>query len=313
MPKSYIEFRNVSKNYREIKALNNVNFKIFKGDIFGYIGPNGAGKTTTIKILVGLIQNFKGEIFIDGKNVSEVRSELYKILGYLPQNSGFQNWRTVEQTLKTLGKLSGLSSAQLKDRIDSVLELVNLKDVRNRKIAHLSGGMIQKLLLAQSILHEPELLVLDEPMSGLDPTSRFQFKKIIKDLSNNGMTIFFSSHILSDVQDIATRIGIINKGKIMRVGTPDELQSHFQVGNDIEIIFAEDRINLQPIKEMEGIKEIDKVSPKKIIIRLYPDIDIDKCIKDLLDIIIKNNLKIRNFNVMKPSLEEVYLKYVGSE
>ncbi|MHA1253656.1 MAG: ATP-binding cassette domain-containing protein [Candidatus Helarchaeota archaeon] len=164
-----------------------------------------------------------------------------------------------------------MSSAQLKDRIDSVLELVNLKDVRNRKIAHLSGGMIQKLLLAQSILHEPELLVLDEPMSGLDPTSRFQFKKIIKDLSNNGMTIFFSSHILSDVQDIATRIGIINKGKIMRVGT------------------------------------------KKIIIRLYPDIDIDKCIKDLLDIIIKNNLKIRNFNVMKPSLEEVYLKYVGSE
>ncbi|MHA1269735.1 MAG: ATP-binding cassette domain-containing protein [Candidatus Helarchaeota archaeon] len=309
----FIEFSNVSKNFKTIKALDQISFKINKGDIFGYIGPNGAGKTTTIKILVGLIRNFQGDVFLNGKNISTIRNELYKILGYLPQEAGFQNWRTVHHTLKTFGKLSGLSSNNLEDRIQSVLNLVNLQDMQNKKITHLSGGMVQKLRLAQALLHLPKLLVLDEPMAGLDPTSRYQIKSIIKDLANKDITIFFSSHILSDVQDIANKIGIINNGKIMRVGTPTELQSHFQIGNEIEIVYSSNSTICNDIQHIPNIEYVEKISPNKQIIHLSPDSDVDDCIYHILTKILENKCRIRNFNLLKPSLEEVYLKYVKGD
>ncbi|MBD3226559.1 MAG: ATP-binding cassette domain-containing protein [Candidatus Lokiarchaeota archaeon] len=306
-----IDFNNVSKNYKKIKALDNISFKVYKGEVFGYIGPNGAGKTTTIKILVGLIRNFKGNILINGESVLKKSKEIHKTLGYLPQESGFQEWRTVNHALTTFGKLSGVSPGKLNKKIEKILQLVGLFEVKDKKISHLSGGMKQRLLLAQALLHNPELLVLDEPLSGLDPTSRFQVKKIIKLLVKKDITIFFSSHILSDVQDLADRIGIINKGKIMRVGTPDELQSHFQIGNDIEVIYSMDSV---PCKGLENLSEVNKVQThqqNRQIIHLTSDIDIDKSIKKILQCILDEKCKIRNFNLLKPSLEQVYLNYIG--
>ena len=207
-----IEFKNVSKKYKELLALDDISFKIPKGEIFGYIGPNGAGKTTTIKILVGLVRKFKGNVLIYGRNISNNWKNLHNLIGYHPQEAGFQEWRTVDHVFKTFGRLSGLTSEQLEQRTQEILELINLSDVRYKKIVHLSGGMFQKLRLGQALLHEPQILVLDEPLSGLDPNMRFQFKKIIKKLGKSDITILFSSHILSDVQDVADKIGILNKG-----------------------------------------------------------------------------------------------------
>ncbi|MHA1602137.1 MAG: ABC transporter ATP-binding protein, partial [Promethearchaeota archaeon] len=221
---SFLELQNISKSYKYVNVLQDVSFSIQKGDIFGYVGPNGAGKTTTIKILVGLIQNFQGKILIKGIDISKNRQLLHKVLGYLPQETSFQEWRTVETALNTFGLLSGISKKELESRIDEVLKIVGLPDSRKRKINHLSGGMKQKLQFAQALLHDPEFIVLDEPMSGLDPTSRYQVRKIIKNLAKNGKTIFLSSHILSDIQDICTRIGILNNGNILKIGTPQELQ-----------------------------------------------------------------------------------------
>ncbi|MHA1920957.1 MAG: ABC transporter ATP-binding protein, partial [Promethearchaeota archaeon] len=225
---AFLEVRSISKEYKDVKALNNVSFSIKKGEILGYIGPNGAGKTTTIKILVGLIQNYNGDIKIYENEKILKKQDFFKILGYLPQEVGFQEWRTVDHALKTFGRLSKIPEDQLNNRIIEVLKTVGLSDVRNKKIIHLSGGMQQKLRLAQALLHKPKLLILDEPMTGLDPTSRYQMKKIIKTLMEQNITIFFSSHILSDVQDIATRIGIINHGRILKIGTPEQLQNEFQ-------------------------------------------------------------------------------------
>lgn len=163
---------NVSKRYRQVVALDNVSLSIEPGEIFGYIGPNGAGKTTTIRILVGLITDFQGQVTIAGQSRAAIRGRLQKILGYLPQEVGFQEWRTVEHALTTFGLLSGLSDSQLQRRIAEVLDLLYLTPVRRKTIAHLSGGMVQKLGLAQALLHNPPLLVLDEPLAGLDPASR---------------------------------------------------------------------------------------------------------------------------------------------
>ena len=189
----FVVLKNVSKYYGTFRALDNVSFTIKEGEIFGYIGPNGAGKTTTMKILVDLISDFQGEISIGGHQIPKERNEIHRLLGYLPQNVAFQDWRTVNHALTTFGRLSGLSLQKVEDSIPKILDLLALSDVRHKKISQLSGGMIQKVGLAQALLHEPKFLVLDEPLGGLDPLSRHQFKDIVLKLRNKGTTILFSS------------------------------------------------------------------------------------------------------------------------
>ncbi len=307
----FIEFRNISKSYKDVKALDNISFHIQKGDIFGYIGPNGAGKTTTIKILVGLIKDFNGQVLINGR--SDDRGEFHRILGYLPQEVGFQEWRTVDHALKTFGRLSGVKSENLDAQIEKVLDLVDLSEVRNKKIVHLSGGMKQKLKLAQALINDPNLLVLDEPMSGLDPISRIQMKNIIMKLAESGKTIFFSSHILNDVQDIANRIGILNRGKIVKEGTPHDLQRDFQVGNTIQIIYSEKSNKYNDFEELQCIGKVKEATSNIQLLQLESETDLDVCIKEILKKLLEHGCNIRNFNLLKPSLEDVYLKYVGVE
>jgi ABC-2 type transport system ATP-binding protein len=310
---TFIEFREVSKNYKELLALDNISFNIQRGEIFGYIGPNGAGKTTTIKILVGLIKDFRGEVFINGKNVIANKEELHNTIGYHPQEAGFQEWRTVDHAFKTFGRLSGLGTDQLENRTQEILELINLSEVRFKKIVHLSGGMFQKLRLGQALLHKPEILVLDEPLSGLDPNMRFQFKKIIKILGKEGTTILFSSHILSDVQDIADKIGILNRGRILSIGSPEELQDSFHIGNIIEITLANNSPLCEHLEDLADVDLVENVKTNKQLIHLESNADIDLSIIHILQMLMDKKCKIRSFNLVKPSLEEVYLKYVRGE
>lgn len=315
-----LSLNHISKKYGTFTALNDVSFSIKKGEIFGYIGPNGAGKTTTMKIIVGLIHNYSGELQLNGKTLAKTNNEIHKFLGYLPQEVGFQNWRTVNHLLITFGRLSGYPKEKLPHRIDEVLQLVGLKEVKNKKIVHLSGGMQQKLRLAQALLHEPTFLVLDEPMTGLDPTSRYQMKNIIRSLTEQEITIFLSSHILSDVQDIANRIGIINHGRILNVGTPQQLQSKFQVGYDVELITAESagfqefRQNiLDAIQNTPGIQKIEHLGNTRYIFHLESNVDIDEMMHKIMHTALQNKWPVRNLNLLQPSLEEVYLKYVQEE
>lgn len=310
---SVLVFKGVSKSYNGIRALDNVSFQIPKGSVFGYIGPNGAGKTTTIKIIVRLIQNFEGSVFLEGQSISEVKSKVHRKIGYLPQEVGFQEWRTVGQMLTTFGRLSGLPRSGIETRVQEVLELVALHDVQDRKIVHLSGGMQQKLRLAQSLIHKPEFLILDEPMSGLDPTSRYLVKSIIKNLSEEGVTTFFSSHILGDVQDIATVIGILNNGILMEVGTPQDIQNNFQVGDDIEIVVADNSSLCKSLGELTGIEYVEQVSKKKQILHLKSGADVDLVIREAIKRMLAEGCQVRNLNLVRPSLEEVYIKYVGGD
>lgn len=308
--KGYVVLNDLSKKYGSFQALYNVSLAIKEGEIFGYVGPNGAGKTTTMKILTGLISDFQGEVFIGGYHLPKQESEVHKLLGYLPQNVAFQEWRTIDHALKTFGKLSGLKNVEIEDRISKILELLSLSDVRYKKISQLSGGMTQKVGLAQALLHEPKLLILDEPLGGLDPLSRHQFKDIILELGKKGTTILFSSHILSDVQDVANRVGILNKGRIKEVGTLSELKLRLSPRDAIEVTLVDVFEKWQDLKSIKNVKEVDLPMPNKILIILDEGANADQVTNEILQYLVKARVRIRSISPVSPSLDEIYLRYV---
>ncbi len=307
----FVTFQGVTKNYNSFKALNNVSFSIKEGEIFGYIGPNGAGKTTSMKILVGLITNFKGEVAINGYRLPEKKTEIYKLLGYLPQSVAFQDWRTVNQALNTFGKLSGLENDKIEQRIPEILELIGLADVRYKKVSQLSGGMIQKVGLAQALLHEPKLLVLDEPLGGLDPLSRHQFKEIVLKLASKGATVLFSSHILSDVQDVADRIGIINRGEIKQVGTLNDLKAALSDKKTLQILMTYASNKWQQLNEVKNVIGIQQPSPGRILLDLKVGSDEDQVVNDVIQKIVELGIRVRGVTLLEPSLDEIYFNYVS--
>jgi len=308
-----IVFDQVTKRYGKLLALDNVSFEIAEGDIFGYIGPNGAGKTTTIKILVGLIREFSGNCTIANFSLPDNFINVQSLIGYFPQDVGFQEWRTVDHALQTFGRLSGMTENDLEPRVRQVLDLLDLSEVRNKKIQKLSGGMVQKVGLAQALLHGPKLLILDEPLTGLDPASRFMVKQTLKELSKNGTTIFFSSHILSDVQDIATKIGILNKGRILKMGNLDELKSEFFQAREIEISFSKLSQGWKNLESLSGIDNIEQNEPGKLIVSIKENIDQDEISHQIIKRLIELDCRIRSFKPIMPNLDDVYLKYINED
>ncbi|NWF96969.1 MAG: ABC transporter ATP-binding protein [Candidatus Thorarchaeota archaeon] len=307
-----VRFDSVSKRYGDVQALSEVSFEVNRGEVFCYIGPNGAGKTTTLKILVGLIRDFEGDVCVNGVSLRRGIADVHRMLGYVPQASAFQAWRTVRQALQSFGVLSGVPRHELAERIDEVLRTVALDDSADRKIPHLSGGMLQKLGLAQAILHRPQLLVMDEPMAGLDPASRFHFKQVIRELAAGGVTVLLSSHILSDVEDISDRIAVLNRGRIVRIATPAELQNEFRIGDIIEIqspALSEEVIDR--LSRLEVVSDVEKNGPSKCLIHLRPSSNIDEGCHSVLAALVAANCPLRVFRLAQPSLEEVYMRLVG--
>lgn len=306
----FVVFKNLTKKYWSFSALDDVSFSIRRGEIFGYIGPNGAGKTTTMKILVGLLGSYNGEVTVGGFNVAKDKAQVHRLLGYLPQSVAFQEWRTVNHALITLGKLSGLSSSQVEASIPQILDLLGLADVRNKKISQLSGGMVQKVGLAQALLHDPKLLVLDEPLGGLDPLSRHQFKDIVLKLKEKGTTTLFSSHILSDVQDVADRVGIISRGQIKQIGTLEELKNRLHPGNTVEVLLSDIKANSGSFGSVSGVREVEQPSNGRVLVHLFAAVDSDQVINDLVQVIVAEKIKVRGIRLLTPSLDEIYQKYV---
>ncbi len=307
-----IEFSHVTKRYRRAagreNALTDVTFRAEAGEIFGYIGPNGAGKTTSIKIMVGLVRDFEGSVTVAGRSIGPdgADREATGRIGYMPQNSGFQEWRTCRHTLLTFGALSGLTGATLSARVDEVVERVGLTEYRNDRLAAMSGGSLQRLRLAQAILHEPEVLVLDEPMSGLDPASRIRFKEIIRELASENRLVFLSSHVLSEVEDLATRIGIIKDGKMRSAGTPEELRERYGLRDVVEVVGAtafDGSVFRTPC-----VDRIESIEPSTVRLRFRADCDIDAVMREVMRRCVEHKLSVRSVRRLKPSLEEVYLR-----
>ncbi len=300
----------LTKKYYGQSVLSDVTFEIQRGEVFGYIGPNGAGKTTTLKILAGLIRKFDGDVTVDGAHVLKDRSKAHALIGYLPQSAGFQNWRTVESALDTLGALSGVSEDARKKRIPELLERFGLSAARTKKVKELSGGMTQKVGLIQALLHEPELLVLDEPLEGLDPPGRNLLKEVIRERQRAGTTVLFSSHILSDVEDVADRVGILNAGKLEISGSIRDLATSFGLPTEIDVQYAALPDPLPFIADPSlGAATAGKPNQWRVCV---PDGgDPDAIIHTIIERSLASGGRIRHIGVTDPDLDDLFAQYIN--
>src|SRR5215467_13409975 len=215
-------------------ALRPLNLAVEEGEIFGFLGPNGAGKTTTLKILMGLVLPTAGNAKILGMELDDPRMKAQ--IGFLPEQPYFYDYLTGRELLRYYGRLSGVESAQLKGKVEAVLQRVGLKDAGNVQLRKYSKGMLQRAGIAQAILHEPKVVFLDEPMSGLDPMGRREVRNLIEELKGEGKTVFFSTHILSDAEALCDRVAIIHLGDLRGVGAVAALTSG--VHSNVEVVWA---------------------------------------------------------------------------
>lgn len=228
-----ISVSNLSKVYGSQTAVNSISFSIEKGEIVGFLGPNGAGKSTTMKILAGYISSTSGEATIEGEKITVDTLNLKKKVGYLPEHNPLYLEMYVVEFLDFMGKLNGLSGQSLKNRINEVIEMVGLSPERHKKIEQLSKGYRQRVGLAHALIHDPEVLILDEPTTGLDPNQLVEIRKLIKEVGKN-KTIILSTHIMQEVEAICDRVIIINKGNLV---ADDKLSKVKEGGGSLEEIF----------------------------------------------------------------------------
>lgn len=221
------------KKFTTVEALKNLDLVVPQGEIFGFLGPNGAGKSTTIKALLGLIRPSAGSARVMGEEITS--SEARRNVGYLPENPTFYDYLTAEEYLAFVGKVFNMPEAQLREQSERVLKLLDLWDARKRPIRGYSKGMVQRVGLAQVLIHDPDVYILDEPMSGLDPVGRALVKDIMLELKSRGKCVFFSTHITADVETVCDRVGIILKGELKRVELVDKIMTEGVRGYNLRI------------------------------------------------------------------------------
>lgn len=235
-----IEIKNISKSYKKgKKVIDDINLEIKNGEIFGFLGPNGAGKTTTIKMITGILEIDEGDILIDGKSIKKYPIEAKKSFGLVPDNPDmFLKLKGIEY-LNFISDVYEISEEERIEKINRLSEEFEMNTVLNNKIQSYSHGMRQKIIIMGVLLHEPKNLILDEPMTGLDPKSSFDLKHIMREHANKNNTVFFSTHILEVAERLCDRVGIINKGKLIFVGTYEEMKKEFKKNASLEEIFME--------------------------------------------------------------------------
>ena len=241
-----IETRGLTKRYSRLLAVDRLSLQIPRGALFGFIGPNGAGKTTTLRMLAGLLEPTSGEVWITGQRMDRDLRMIRRRIGYMPDFFGVYDNMLVWEYLDFFARCYGLPGARRKTMIDELLDLVNLADRRNDNVQALSRGMQQRLCLAHALVHDPHILLLDEPASGLDPRARVEMRELLKELAAMGKTLIVSSHILAELAEMCTQIGIIEKGKIVASGSLEDIRAKLQANRVVRIrVLAEEPAALE--------------------------------------------------------------------
>jgi len=233
-----IKTENLSKDYGSLTAVANLNLIIQQGDIFGFIGPNGAGKTTTMRILVTLLEPTHGTAFIDGLDVRKHGKKVRKLVGYMPDFMGVYDDLKVFEYLEFFAAAFAIERKKRKSIVDGVLELTDLQSKRSATVDSLSRGMQQRLGLARVLIHDPKVLILDEPASGLDPRARIEIRELLRELKRMGKTIMISSHILSELEEICDHVGIIEHGRMVFSGTLEEIRPRLGIESKVRVQVA---------------------------------------------------------------------------
>ena len=253
---------------RSVVAVRDLNLQVAPGQIYGLLGPNGSGKSTTLKIILGLVTPTRGRTQIFGRDSERVASR--ESVGFLPESPYFYKYLTGEETLRFYGKLCGLRGATLKNRVDEMLALVGLTNARNRRLGGYSKGMLQRIGLAQALIQEPALLVLDEPTAGVDPAGAREIRDLILDLKRRGITVLLSSHLLGQVQEICDRVGILANGVLVREGALSDLLA---VENQTQIVLenasAELIDEIGVLAARSGARLVERGQPRTSLERLF--------------------------------------------
>ena len=293
-----IEVKNLFKFYGEQAAVNDISFSINKGEIVGFLGPNGAGKSTTMKILTGYMPSTSGEVKICGEEVDIDSKETKKKIGYLPENNPLYLDMYVREYLEFVGKIYKVPN--LKQRIDEMIQQVGLEVEQNKKIGMLSKGYRQRVGLAQAIIHDPEVLILDEPTTGLDPNQLVEIRELIKNIGKS-KTVMLSTHIMQEVEAICDRVIIIKSGKIVADNSASELQ--YEDNKQVVYVEFEGDFNKNHLKKETGISNIENVGENAWLIESSANLDLRKVIAQFAQ---KHNLLVLTLRKEEKTLEEVF-------
>lgn len=305
-----LEIKNLVKRYNKFVAVNNLNLSIEDKSLFGFIGPNGAGKTTTMKIIVGLLKATSGSVIINDIDVLANPNKLKEKVGYVPDFFGVYDNLKVDEYMDFYAGTYYIPYKDRKQIIDNLLDIVNLTDKKDSYVDLLSRGMKQRLCLARSLIHNPEILVLDEPASGLDPRARVDIKEVLKQLREMGKTIMISSHILSELSEMCTSIGIIDKGQIIVSGTVNDIMKKLTCQKIISIKLLDKIDNLMTLL-LEN-PQVSNISQGTDTIEFsFDGEDIDT--SRLLSEIVRNDIPLISFKEKEGNLEEIFMQVTKRE
>lgn len=298
----------LTKNYGSFTAVNHLSLHIPAGDLFGFMGPNGAGKTTTIRIVCGLLRASSGQVRIGNSAAAVGSREMKRLIGYVPDFFGVYDNLKVREYMDLYGSMYGMYSRDIARLTNDLLELVNLSDKKEVYVDTLSRGMKQRLCVARALLHNPSLLILDEPSSGLDPRARVEMKELLKNLHSMGKTIVISSHILSELSEMCNSIGIMNRGQLLIAGRIEDVMGQIGGGNRMHIQIASGmETALRILKEQAGIK-IESVRENEILILSNCT---DQEINGFIGHMIQSQVILTGFYKEEGSLETLFMQLTG--
>ena len=309
-----IQVKNVTKKYGSTIAVDNINFEVKDGEVVGFLGPNGAGKSTTMNMITGFIEPTKGQIIINGNDISKKPRKAKKEIGYMPENVPLYYELTPKEFVSYMAELKLVKRNERKQEVEKVIKEMGLEDVQNKLIRNLSRGYKQRVSIAGALVGNPDVIILDEPTVGLDPKQITEIRNLIKELGKKH-TVILSTHILPEASQICEKVIIINKGKIIAIDTPENLEKATKESNGISVIVEDPKGNMSKIKEK--IKEIDTVEfvkdhedgTKQYVITTSSDIDLRK---KLFEVLPKEEIVIFELKKTETTLEDAFMKLINT-
>jgi len=302
-----VEIKNISKNFGKNRALNDVSFTFNKGEIFGLLGPNGAGKTTLVRILTTILDPDRGSVKLFGMDITKKRKGIREIIGYVPASVILYQHLSAYENLMNAASLYGISKKKAKDIIELLLTKFDMWEWRNEKIKNYSSGMAQKINICRGLLHDPQLLILDEPTNGLDPKSRQVVRDFILEINENGTTVLLTTHVMWSVEEICKRVAIIDKGKLIAIDSILNLKTEeLKKKDDIKVFVSGlivNKENYKKLKLIEWVRDVEHEDKKNYVITIKGN---DK-VKELQQLLLETFSTIENIRINEPTLEDIFI------
>jgi ABC-2 type transport system ATP-binding protein len=302
-----IEVSNLTKYYGKLLAVDHVSFEVKSGEVFGFLGPNGAGKTTTLRMLTGLTKPTSGAAAVTGFDILRESTTAKEHIGLVPEVSNLYDEMSAWDNLIFAAQLYGVPKNERDRRASELLELFGLNERSRDRVGNFSRGMKRRLTIAAALIHKPAIIFLDEPTTGLDVQSMRIIRNLIKELNENGSTIFLTTHYIEEADQLCQRVAIINQGKIVALDNPEKLKAAVEEQHVIEISFSPSGNLNDKLKDLRYVSSVSRLGDK---FKLYVE-EASEVIPSLTDFARKNSLKIMSINTLKPSLEDAFAKITG--